>query len=127
MNNARLTAKPLYMTQSVDIVGFDEPHFQQATQALAKIGTLFDLSSDCKNPEPFTSRFWRQQGMISASNRYFTLQSAARHEVLTSFHTSIDPKGLLIKFAQSSAEPLVNLEENHVRYLKRVVDETNNT
>ena len=84
------------------------------------LSTLFERGSECKGVEPFCVRMWRDQPIISASNRYFTLQSSAPHEVLTTFPEDIDPKRLLNQFALTSNEPLVNLPENEVRYFARI-------
>ena len=123
----RLPSKPLYMSQSVDIVGFGDPNFDSAVEALQFLNAIFQSSPDCKGLQPFVTQTWRNQLLISASNRYFTLQSDAPHEVLTSFSNDIDLKGILGRFAQSSSSPLVNLEENRVRYFKRLTDDRTGT
>ena len=118
----RLPTKPLYSAQSIDIVGYGDPTFENGIDAISYISKIFEYSPDCKAPEPYCTRSWRSQPIISASNRYFTLQSSAPHEVLTSFPSKIDPINLLIRFAQTSTEPLVNLDENEVRYFVRSED-----
>ena len=121
----RLPSKPLYSMQTVNIVGFGDTSFENAIRAITYISTLFEYSTECKATEPYVTRMWRNQPIVSASNRYFTLQSVAPHKVLTSFSDEIDPKKLLTWFAQSSMEPLVNLEENEVKYFERYVNTVN--
>ena len=121
--SSRLPKKALYAKQSVYISGLGEDYFTKANTSLEYIRDLFAQKLDGTLQTLPEQRTWRGYPVFTTGNRFFTKQSTLPHESLHSFKQDIDPKSVLLNYAQSSQDRLVHAEENKVRYYERDVSD----